>query len=164
MVPQADTNCMATITPMIIGGVTANAGITFDPNLIMNSLLGLKLIIDYVIQNAADIVMLVKHSIQQNPFVYIACDKGTKTWNKNIANYLCWFYKYNRCVKTYFLDATCCEKITDNIAKAVKHSVTKILENGNENEDEDEKLPLLLHGQCAYSGRGGTGKSLYHEL
>ena len=42
--------------------------------------------------------MLTQISVNQNPIVYITCDKGNKKGNTNLAKYLCWYDKDEKCV------------------------------------------------------------------
>ena len=87
MVPQAGMSGVTTIAPIIVGDVLANAGIPFDASKLVDSLPSGYSISQSVIQNAADTVMLTKMSVNQNPIVYVTCDKGNKKGNKHLAKY-----------------------------------------------------------------------------
>ena len=61
-------------------------------------------------------------------------------------------------VKTYMLDVDCTDKNTDNIAKAVQHSLKRLF------GDKIGNVPIIIFGQCTNSGGGGTGQKLYRTL
>ena len=70
--------------------------------------------------------MLTQQSILKNPHVYMSCDKRNKNGNKNLAKYLCWHCKEEKRVKTFLLDVDCTDEDTNDIAKAMKHSLARM--------------------------------------
>ena len=67
LVPQANNNGFATITPMIFVAVLANSGMKCSTGNIVDSLPENYLLGDMVIQNAADTIILTKESIKKAP-------------------------------------------------------------------------------------------------
>ena len=155
MVPQAGMSGVATIAPMIVAGILANAGLDFKTDLLIESLPGRIAIGDFVVNNAADTIIMMRSSIKSNPRVYLSCDKGNKKGNKNLAKYISWYCKDSKRVKTYLLDVNCTDENTDDIANAIKHSLVQTFGIDN--------IPTIF-GQCTDSGGGGTGKKLYAEI
>ena len=155
MVPQAGMSGVATIAPMIAAGMLANAGLEYDTDLLIESLPGRIAIGDFVVNNAADTIVMMRSAIKSGTRVYLSCDKGNKKGNKNLAKYVSWYCTDTKRVKTYLLDVNCTDENTDDIAKAIKHSLEQTFGKDN--------LPTIF-GQCTDSGGGGTGKKLHAEL
>ena len=78
--------------------------------------------------------------------MYISCDKGNTDGNKNLAKYLCWYYKEEKRVKTFLLDVDCTDKDTNDIVKAIQHSLARMFNDST----------IKIFGQFTDIGGGGT--------
>ena len=86
LVPKAGMSGVATITPMMVGGVLANAAIEFDIRKIVQSLPGRILIGNMVIQNTVYTVMLTQQSILKLRMCICLATKGIKTEIRTLQN------------------------------------------------------------------------------
>jgi len=91
--PQAGITGVATVAPMVVGSILANAGISFDAYKIVDTLPRRDTFGYMIIKNTADTIILTKSRIKLSPCVLISCDKGNRKGDKNLAKYLCWYYK-----------------------------------------------------------------------
>ena len=158
LVPQCGHAGVATILPILIASVFANAGIEIDSKKLVNSQPSDKSIQRFVENNALNTFLLTKESIKANPniyiYIYISVDKGNKKGNKNLAKFVSWFDKTEKRVKIFLLDVDCTDETTDNIADAIEHSITRFLPERN----------MKILGQCTDSGGGGTKYALARAL
>ena len=155
MLPQAGMSGVATVAPMIVCAVLANARINVESKKIISSLPGKDHIARMVVNNAVDAIILTNESITKNPIIYLSADKGNKKGNKNLAKYLCWYCVVDKRVKTFLLDVDCTDENSEDIARAIKHSLKRVFGDGH---------LLVFVGQCTDSGGGGTGASLFRAL
>ena len=112
VVPQCGYSGLSTVTPFIIASVLYNAGIPFDTNHLISSLPSPQKLQSLVTGHAVDTALLTLASINSNPNVYTALDKGNKKGNKNLAKYFCWFDVRKHKVNTYLIDVDCVDENT----------------------------------------------------
>ena len=91
-------------------------------------------------------------SILANPHVYLACDKGNKKGNKNLAKFCCRYYKKERKVCTFLIDVDCVDEDTADIFAGIHHSIKRFFDT----YDDEEEVSIKFRGQCTDSGGGGT--------
>ena len=87
-------------------------------------------------------------SINLNPFVYLAFDKGNEKGNNNLAKFLCWYDTVKQMVQTYLLDVDCIDKDTTDVFAGMKHSLARF------------SLPMVNRASFLFvvkdNGGGGT--------
>lgn len=100
-----------------------NSGIQIDVENIVTSLPSADSIKDAVTEYAVDTTLLMKDSIDANPIVYLAYDKGNKKGNKNLAKYLCWYCKKTKKNITFLLNVDCVDVDIKDIFTGIHHSL-----------------------------------------
>ena len=150
-VPQCGYSGLATVYPLLLSSFFQNAGITVDADKIVSSLPSDDSIKQAVTEYAVDTAILMQASILENPHVYLACDKGNKKGNKNLAKFFCWYCKKDRKVRTFLIDVDCVDEDTADIFAGIHHSIKRFFES---NDGED--VSIKFRGQCTDSGGGGT--------
>ena len=93
---------VATVSPMAVGSVLANVGITFDADQTVNRLPGHFKVGDMVNQHVADTTHFTNDSVNHNTFVFISCNKGNTQGDNNLAKYACWYCKFDKRVKNIY--------------------------------------------------------------
>ena len=126
IVPQCGYSGLVTIIPFVVANLLTNAGIPFDSQNLISSLPSPQNIQSLVTEHAVDTALLMLRSINTNPNVYLALDKGNKKGNKNLAKFFCWYDTEKDKVQTYLLDVDCVDEDTADTFKGLEHSI-KIL-------------------------------------
>ena len=146
MIPHCGYSGLSTVLSFTIGSVLDNAGIPISVELLVN-LMPIKVTIQTLVtKNVIDTCILAQESIQKDTNVYISSDKSNKKGNNNLVKHICWYDIENKKVKVFLLDVDCTNKDTANMSAAVVHSLSQLFGD----------FPIILHGQCTDSGRGGT--------
>jgi len=78
IVPQCGYSGFATVSPFVIANLLTNTRIQFDPEQLIASQPSPQKIQTLVIKHAVDTFLLTLQSINRNPHVYLAPDKGDK--------------------------------------------------------------------------------------
>ena len=158
IVPQCGYAGLATIIPFIVASFLTNAGIPFLSHPLISSMPSPQTIQSLVTEHAIDTSLLMLLSINLNPYVFIALDKGNKKGNKNLAKFLCWYDTVKEIVRTYLIDVDCVDEHTTDVFDGFKHSIDRFFSpNGDNNL-------FSFCGQCTDSGGGGTLHALARLL
>ena len=148
-VPQCGYAGLSTVYPLLLTSALMNAGIQIDAEKIVSSLPSADYIKTAVTEYAVDTTLLMKDSIDANPNVYVASDKGNKKGNKNLAKYFCWYCTKTKKVLTFLLNVDCVDKETKDIFNGIHHSIRRFFQT-----KEEEEVPIKIRGQCTDSGGG----------
>ena len=150
IVPQCGYSGLATIIPFVVANLLTNADIPFHSQNLISSLPSPQKIQSLVTEHAVDTALLTLRSINSNPNVYLALDKGNKKGNKNLAKFFCWYDTEKDKVQTYLLDVDCVDEDTTDTFKGLEHSIKRFFAPNMTEES------FLFRGQCTDSGGGGT--------
>ena len=158
LAPQLSHDKLQTVGALYVAGALADAGMDVNLKDVQGCLPGRCSMPAIIADTAVDCFLTVAARIEENPYVFITCDKANSekagAKSATFPKMLSFVERSTGEVYEFLLDCDACGSASENAAAAIEHSLKKL---GLEDI-------FVLQGQAMDSGGGGTLHSLQRSL